>query len=130
MPYIYVYLLFIIAYNHFTFSIFLVNNLSVKWPPKQQRDSTMQELLCSIIDCSCILVQYYKPLLAEIICGDIYVALWDLESLNIWYIWGPSIYISIHNKKMNLFCNLHQIDFHIHLFQIKHIIHTHTILPG
>ena len=63
--------------------------------PSQCNNSNMQELMPSHIECSSTLGHAYAPYLTKIICGNVCVALWALESLYIWYIWGPNIYLLV-----------------------------------
>ena len=55
-------------------------------------------------------------------CGDICMLSWDLESLEIWYIWSPNILRLIPEQHRHLFCHLHWCNIPIHFVQIKNKI--------
>ena len=90
--------------------------------PSQWKNDDTKELLLGLLECSSILGQYFDPYITKTIYSDICVEIWDLESLVIWYILSPNIYISIPKKHGNFFCHLQWHNFCIYFVQIKNTI--------
>ena len=90
--------------------------------PSKRNNIPMQELLRSLLECYSSLGQAYDPSLNQSICGDICVALWTLESLEIWYIWSPNISLFIIYRHRHFFFQHYWSNFPFHFVHIKNKI--------
>ena len=85
----------------------------------QNNNGVTQELLHSLLECYIIVCKSCTPSLTQILYGDIYVAHLDLNTLDIYYIRGPNIYLLISNNHRHFFCHIYWRKFLINIVQKK-----------